>query len=93
MRNTICALGLLVGCACGSGASQSQEPVTAPPSEPTRREERPAITSEECEQQGGTVVGDIGDGATQRPDYVCPSGQPPIGSVALGVEGSVCCPQ
>ena len=41
--------------------------------------------------KGGNVVGDIGDGAIHRPEYRCPSGSPPIGRIALGVEGSVCC--
>lgn len=61
------------------------------PPEP-RTAERETMTAEECEAQGGEVVGDIGDGAIHRPDYVCPSGQPPIADVPLGVEGSVCCP-
>ena len=33
-----------------------------------------------------------GDGAIHRPDYTCQSGAKPIGHIALGVEGSVCCP-
>jgi hypothetical protein len=55
------------------------------------------LTAEECEAKGGSVVGDIGDGATQRPDYVCPSGGAPMGNIKapaggpMGVEGSVCC--
>lgn len=50
------------------------------------------MTVEECEARQGTVVGDIGDGAVHRPDYVCPSGEPPIGTVPSGIEGAVCCP-
>ncbi len=60
--------------------------------------ERPSLTSAECEEQGGTIVGDIGDGAIHRPDYMCPeSGKPPIGTITAdpgaptAVEGSVCC--
>jgi hypothetical protein len=71
-----------------------------PPSEtPARGSSRPALSSEQCEAQGGTVVGDIGDGATQRPDYVCPSGGTPKGNIAakpggpISVEGAVCCPK
>jgi hypothetical protein len=59
----------------------------APPPET----DRPELTTEACEAKGGKVVGDIGDGAVHRPDYKCESGLPPIGRVALGVEGSVCC--
>ena len=60
---------------------------------------RTAIAQHDCEAQGGTVVGDIGDGATHRPEYVCPSGKPPLGDIAppeggpIAVEGAVCCPK
>lgn len=57
------------------------------------------LTAKECEAKGGTVVGDIGDGAIHRPDYRCSgSDQPPIGTVVaepgepIATEGSVCCP-
>ena len=59
---------------------------------------RPTMTDAECTAQGGTVVGDIGDGAIHRPDYRCESGQPPIASIKsaegepVAIEGSVCCP-
>jgi hypothetical protein len=83
--------------ACGT----SQPPPPSPPSgEPaTGGSGRKALAQEECEAQGGTVMGDIGDGATQRPDYLCPSGKPPLGNIAppaggpISVEGSVCCPR
>lgn len=61
--------------------------------------ERKTLAQPECEAQGGSVVGDIGDGATHRPDYVCPSGKPPLGNIAppaggpIPVEGDVCCPR
>jgi hypothetical protein len=67
----------------------------AEPSEPTESE-RQQLTSQQCEAQGGEVVGDIGDGATSRPDYVCPSGKPPTGNISapeggpMPVEGAVC---
>ncbi|MEX1365284.1 MAG: hypothetical protein AB1Z98_19305 [Nannocystaceae bacterium] len=60
--------------------------------------ERPSLTNAECEAQGGTVVGDIGNGAIHRPDYLCDSGQPPLATVVPGegepipTEGAVCCP-
>ncbi len=84
-------LALALG-AC-SGGSTSQES-SAPPPEPLPsgdENERPLLTPEECAAQGGTLVGDIGDGATHRPDFLCPDGAPPIANVPLGIEGSVCC--
>jgi hypothetical protein len=60
---------------------------------------RKALAPEQCEAQGGSIIGDIGDGATHRADYVCPSGKPPLGTIAppaggpIPVEGAVCCPR
>lgn len=90
MRTKAWWLSVLVGClaACGAPAAEDE----GLPPDVTSGDERPSMSAEECEQQGGTVVGDIGDGAVHRSDYVCPSGGRPIGSVPLGVEGSVCCP-
>jgi hypothetical protein len=84
-----------------AGCAPSQPSPQSPPtgSAATGAPERKAITQGECEAQGGSVVGDIGDGATHRPDYVCPSGRPPLGNVAppeggpIAIEGSVCCPR
>jgi hypothetical protein len=53
--------------------------------------DREEMSAADCEAKGGSVVGDIGDGAVHRPDYKCPSGSPPIGRVPSGIEGSVCC--
>jgi hypothetical protein len=79
--------------ACGGASPQAEEPAgeetVIPPDSETA--ERPSMTAEECEAQGGQVVGDIGDGAIHRPEYRCESGEAPIGSIPLGVEGSVCC--
>ncbi|MAQ15032.1 MAG: hypothetical protein CMN30_09595 [Sandaracinus sp.] len=96
---------LLVSLGCGPdephGATTDEPagaevpPDEAPPGElPTGPSpaDRPAVGAAECEAQGGTVVGDIGDGAVHRPDYRCSDGQAPIGSVASGIEGAVCCP-
>ena len=83
--------GTLVACAPSQPAPQR-------PSEPAAAEPK-AIPQAQCEAQGGTVVGDIGDGATHRPDYVCPSGKPPLGAIAppeggpIAIEGAVCCPR
>ena len=84
-----------------AGCGASPPPPQSPPTGDSAKgvPERKAIAQAECEAQGGTVIGDIGDGATQRPDYVCPSGKPPLGTIAppaggpISVEGAVCCPR
>jgi hypothetical protein len=91
--NKICVVSVLAGLlACGSPSKP--EPGTAKPpisaGDGHESHERPEMTVEECSAQG-TVVGDIGDGAVHRPDYLCPNGEPPIGTVPQGIEGSVCC--
>jgi len=105
MRISTLTLGLVLLAACSK--SPSSEPTTTP--EPAGEtpppatddgggEERPGLTAAACEEQGGKVIGDIGDGAIHRPEYRCPdSGEAPIGSIVadpggpMGVEGSVCC--
>lgn len=82
----------LAGCGGSKPAAQT------PPAEPPATTAKPTLTQAQCEAQSGHVVGDIGDGAVHRPDYVCPSGKPPVGTIApeagapMAVEGSVCCP-
>ena len=92
-----------------SGAEPTPAPEAAPPPTPEAPEalpsdtgsgaSRPALTAEECTAQQGTAVGDIGDGAIHRPDYVCPSGKAPLGNISaapggpVAVEGEVCCPK
>ena len=100
MRILSFALAALLFAACGSKSSNApaaETPTTTPDAaEPAAR---PSISTADCEAQGGEVVGDIGDGAVHKPDYVCPSGSPPLGSIAnnaaagepMAVEGSVCC--
>lgn len=103
LRTILASLVLLTACA-GPGA----RPAEAPPSLAPADGEVPAaetadagatLTATECEQRGGHVVGDIGDGAIHRPDYVCPdSGKAPIGRITVEpgapvpIEGAVCCP-
>jgi hypothetical protein len=60
--------------------------------------DRLEITRTECVDQGGEIVGDIGDGATQAEDYVCESnGAAPMANVVasegepIASEGEVCC--
>ena len=98
MRWILPTLVLLIG--CGGSTPPPSEPLTSvPSSEPTPSSGRASLDAEQCERQGGKVVGDIGDGATQRPDYVCPNGGKPFGNIAppsggpIAVEGSVCCPK
>ena len=83
-------------------AADPAAPAPAPPPAETTEPgapARPQLTAEACEAGGGTVVGDIGDGAIHRVGYRCPSGAPPTGSIRapeggpMGVEGSVCCPK
>lgn len=99
---------LVLGAALTGCSKQQAEPAAPPeptdaPAEPAAEAppaaaERPQLTADECSAQGGTVVGDIGDGAIHRPDYKCPSGAAPSGSIRnsgdgpVPIEGSVCCP-
>ncbi len=53
-------------------------------------------TSQDCQDDGGTVVADIGDGAIHQDDYRCANGSPPLRSVTTSDgkpigEGVVCC--
>lgn len=101
----VAGLGVLLTTGCPKGGTDPEPPTTSQPQpaddgavdEPPT--ERPTLTTAECQAQGGTVVGDIGDGAIHRPEYVCEgSGKPPIGTIKaaegepIAVEGSVCCP-
>ena len=52
------------------------------------------LTSAQCQSLGGSVVGDIGNGAIFSPDYRCESnGEPVLGRVTGtgSIEGAVCC--
>lgn len=78
-------------------AACSKSPST-PPKTDNESNARPEMTAAVCEEQGGKVVGDIGDGAIHEPDYRCPdSGEAPIGNVVaepgepIAIEGAVCC--
>jgi len=81
-------------------AEPAPTPEAAPETPPTDTgATRPALTAEQCTAQQGTAVGDIGDGAIHRPDYMCPSGKAPLGNISaapggpVAVEGEVCCPK
>ena len=59
---------------------------------------RPTLSRQECLDQGGVVVGDIGDGAIHRDDYRCAiNGEPPVATILpaagepIAFEGEVCC--
>lgn len=101
----LAGLGLLLTTGCekkdtgGTTPPPTDSAGEATPPAPTGTpDDRPSLTDAECSAKGGTVVGDIGDGAIHRPDYTCASGQPPIGTIRaegdapVAVEGSVCCP-
>ena len=56
------------------------------------------ISRQECQDQGGTVVGDIGNGAIFQPDYRCAINNEPPSDVVIAQEGEpiasegeVCC--
>ena len=100
----VLSLALAAAAACSKKNPDSEptttpEPTTdQPPADDGNHEERPGLTAAACEAQGGKVIGDIGDGAVNKPDYRCPdSGEPPLGSVTaepggpVAIEGSVCC--
>jgi hypothetical protein len=100
----VLSLALAAAAACSKKNPDSEptttpEPTTEqPPADDGNHEERPGLTAATCEAQGGKVIGDIGDGAVNKPDYRCPdSGEPPLGSVVaepggpVAIEGSVCC--
>jgi hypothetical protein len=97
MRILSLTLTMLLFTACGSKSSSSPAPAAPAPVEPAAPTARPTLSSADCAAQGGEVIGDIGDGAVHRPDYVCASGAPPMASIsnttgeAIAVEGSVCC--
>lgn len=58
---------------------------------------RPLMTRAECTTNGGVIIGDIGDGATQKEDYRCESGKPPVANITylegepVAADGEVCC--
>ncbi len=58
---------------------------------------RPLMTRAECETIGGTIIGDIGNGAIHQPEYRCESGEPPVARITylegepIATDGEVCC--
>lgn len=81
------------------GEAEGDSPGQSPPQEPAPSDGATELTAKDCEAKGGTVVGDIGDGAIHRPDYRCSgSDQPPLGTIVpepggpIATEGAVCCP-
>jgi hypothetical protein len=91
---------------CGGAPAPAQDPSQTGPSSSAQAESglpeeapaRPTMTAQACEASGGALVGDIGDGAIHRPEYRCPNGAKPSGSIRaaeggpIAIEGSVCCP-
>ncbi len=98
MKTTLLIIAISVA-ACGGS---KPAPAPTPPSEPAaagpEQGSNVSMSAQQCTDQGGEVVGDIGDGATSQPDYKCAkSGLPPIGHIAaepgkpMAIEGAVCC--
>ncbi|HYO97554.1 MAG TPA: hypothetical protein VER33_23745 [Polyangiaceae bacterium] len=93
--------GAVVLSACGGAQVPAGDapPVAGASTPSAEAGTRPSTTAEACEASGGTVVGDIGDGAIHRPEYRCPSGAAPSASVRppeggpVAIEGAVCCPR
>ena len=89
--------------ACGAARVPPPAPISAEPApsveQATGDAARPSISAEACDANGGSVVGDIGDGAIHRPDYRCMNGAKPTASIQaapsgpIAIEGSVCCPR
>jgi len=58
---------------------------------------RSGITLEQCRKEGGSVIGDIGDGRIHKVDFLCDSGDKPLGYIVyranepIPSEGAVCC--
>ena len=85
--------------ACGGKQSSPPTPTPTPAPTPTSGEPSgSSLTAQQCQEAGGEVVVDIGDGAIHRPDYRCAkSGNPPLGPIAASpgqpqaIEGAVCC--
>ena len=102
----VCALSASLA-GCGGASSPAQEPPrpaahasAQPESSPAEvTAARPSLSAQACEASGGALVGDIGDGAIHRPEFRCPNGAKPSGSIRaaegapIAVEGSVCCPR
>ena len=93
-RPAALAITLLLLSACAGQHADKPAPGPGPAATPAATE----LTAKDCEAQGHTVVGDIGDGAIHHPEYLCPqTGAPPIATIVaepggpIGVEGSVCC--
>lgn len=85
MKRSFLMLCVLLSAAC---SKPQQEPADDEP-----------LTAAACEAKGGTVVGDIGDGAIHKPGYRCSgTNAEPLGAIVAdpgapqAVEGAVCCP-
>jgi hypothetical protein len=87
MKSGVMLSGLLLCVACASTPAPSPA-VDTVPSGPAAGSAQ-TLTAEQCEEKGGTVVGDIGDGRIHTEG--CPDGGTLLGNVPLGIEGSICC--
>ena len=95
--------------ACSRRIGSDQQPGSPVPSKVAEEDDRlilpmqpdanrPSLTTAQCAEMGGSIVGDPGDGRLHRSDYICESGETPLGTIqfeageSISIEGSVCCP-
>jgi hypothetical protein len=86
---------------CGAATATAVEPILVEsPSSSSSSSSLQEFTRQECLENSGVIVGDIGDGATRRDDYVCASSGEPIlaiivpavdGEEPIAKDGEVCC--
>lgn len=95
-RQVLTCFSLAFATACGGAQTPNAPSSTAPSASP--QDGGASLTAAACQAAGGSVVGDIGDGAIHKPGYRCPkSGEAPLGTITpegnqpISVEGSVCC--
>jgi len=77
---------ILVSCTTGTGASQNKQTHSL----------YPIVSTKQCNDAGGEVIGDIGDGRIHSADYLCDNGTAPIGTIRdqdepVMTEGAICC--
>ena|SRR3989344_3737682 len=75
--------------ACPDGSSVGRNPTRNCEFDPCPPAPPGTVMPDQCEQQGGYVIYDIGDGKVHVKG--CPRGQIFIGTVPVGIEGGICC--
>jgi hypothetical protein len=85
MRCGTLASVLLLGAACAGQKPAGDVVQTGGPMDGDPN----ILSAEQCEEKGGQVVGDIGDGSVFRNG--CPGSGTLLGNVRTGIEGGICC--